>query len=265
MMTLLYRSFVIAPALTLLSTMTAFSAPVVRQATGPDAASILSAVDTFRSDLGGVNNGVGGSFPTGRREVNWDGVPVEFSTPNNLPPDFFNVNSPRGLVYQTPGEGFQVSANDGTGVPTEFDNINPTYSSLFKTNSPQKLFAVIGSTISEQIFFVPGTTIPATVSGFGAIFTDVDRSFSTRMDYFDVSGKLLYSTIVPGQRNSNETLSFVGVSFNEGERVYKVVITSGNTPLGPDKNETRIRDIVVMDDFIYGEPQPFQLKTSVAR
>jgi hypothetical protein len=258
MMNLFYRSLVIAPALTLLSTLTSFAAPVVRQATGPDPSSIESAVNAFRQDLGGDNNGVGGSFPTGRREINWDGVPPEFSAPNFQPPDFFNVNSPRGLVYQTPGEGFQVSANADTGVPIEFDNINPTYSSLFRTNSPQKLFAVIGSTISEQIFFVPGTNTPATVSGFGAIFTDVDRNFSTRMDYFDIDGKLLYSAVVPNLKNSNETLSFVGVSFNEGERVYKVVITSGNTPLGSDKYETRLRDLVVMDDFIYGEPQPIQ-------
>ena len=33
-----------------------------------------------------------------------------------------------------------------------------------------------------------------------------------------------------------------------------VTITSGNTKLGP--NETPGRDLVVMDDFIYGEPTP---------
>jgi len=33
-----------------------------------------------------------------------------------------------------------------------------------------------------------------------------------------------------------------------------VRIKSGNNRLGPD--ETRSRDLVVMDDFIYGEPTP---------
>jgi hypothetical protein len=258
MLTPFYQSLIVAPVLALLATTTAFSAPVVRSATGADEAAIQGAVDAFRQDLGGSNNGVGGTFPNGRREVNWDGVPANFSAPNNLPPDFFNVNSQRGLVYQTPGDGFQVSANAETGVPIEFDNINPTYSALFKVFSPQKLFTALGSTISEQLFFIPGTTTPATISGFGAVFTDVDRARSTRMEFFDVNDNLLYSAFVPASRNSNETLSFLGVSFNEGERVYRVVITSGNTPLGPDKNETRIRDIVVMDDFIYGEPQPVQ-------
>ncbi len=56
---------------------------VTRTATGADPAAIQAAVDAFRTDLGG-NNGVGGSFATGRREINWDGVPDAFSAPNAL-------------------------------------------------------------------------------------------------------------------------------------------------------------------------------------
>jgi hypothetical protein len=256
MYTMLYRSLSIVPVLIMLSTMTSLAAPIVQYATGADAASIQGAVDAFRQDLGGSNNGVGGTFPNGRREINWDGVPTDFSAPNPLPPNFFNSNSARGLVYQTPGDGFQVSANAETGTPIEFGNINSTYTSLFKAFTPQKLFTPLGSTISEQLFFVPGTDTPATTSGFGAVFTDVDRKFSTRMDFIDIRGRLLYSIFVPNIRKGSETLSFLGVSFNEGERVSRVVITSGNTPLGPNQNETEIRDIVAMDDFIYGEPQP---------
>lgn len=255
MFTTLLRSLVIAPTLAILASTASFAAPIVRTATATDPASLLPTLDAFRQDLGGVNNGVGGSFLTGRREINWDGVPAQFSSPNNLPADFFNVNSPRGLVYQTPGDGFQVSANQETGVPVEFDNINPTFSSLFRTNSPQKLFTALGSTITENLFFIPGTNTPATTHGFGVIFTDVDRKFSTRVEYYDINDKLLYTAFAPNIRNKNETLSFVGVSFNAGERVYRVVITSGNTTLSADRNESRLRDIVVMDDFIYGEPQ----------
>jgi hypothetical protein len=257
-------SLAIAPAIALSIPTIALADPIVRTATGRDPGSIQSTVDAFRSDLGGVNNGIGGSFPTGRREINWDGVPAEFSAPNALPPDFFNVNSPRGLVYTTPGEGFQVSANAESGIPVEFGNINPTYSSIFKVFSPQKLFTPIGSTISEQIFYIPGTNKRATVSGFGAVFTDVDRKHSTRIEFYDVYDNLIYSAFVPNVRKSNETLSFLGVSFKKGERIYRVVITSGNTPLSPKHNDGRVknrkgfwsfRDLVVMDDFIYGEPQ----------
>jgi hypothetical protein len=48
------------------------------------------------------------------------------------------------------------------------------------------------------------------------------------------------------------TLSFLGVSFNAGELVSRVRIVSGNAAPGPD--EAGSLDLVMMDDFIYGEP-----------
>src|SRR5687767_4625236 len=75
------------------------AAPVVRQVGGANAAAIQTIVATLRADLGGAYNGVGGSFISGRREINWDGVPDANSQPNSLANNFFNVNSPRGLVF----------------------------------------------------------------------------------------------------------------------------------------------------------------------
>jgi hypothetical protein len=95
-------------------------------------------VDNFRTALGALNPNVVGSLGTGRREINWDGVPDALSAPNNLPANFFNVNSPRGVVFSTPGTGFQVSANAATATPVEFGNINASYPGLFKTFSPQR-------------------------------------------------------------------------------------------------------------------------------
>src|SRR5579884_801410 len=57
--------------------------PIVEQGSGANPAAIQGAVDAFRADLGGANNGVGGSFSSGRREINWDGTPDNFSSPNN--------------------------------------------------------------------------------------------------------------------------------------------------------------------------------------
>src|SRR4051812_18081170 len=80
-------------------------------AAGANAASITAAVNDFRADLGTLNPNVAGSFGSGRREINWDAVPDVFSAPNLLPNNFFNVNSPRGVIFSTPGTGVAVSAN----------------------------------------------------------------------------------------------------------------------------------------------------------
>ena len=37
-------------------------------------------------------------------EINWDGVPDALASPNSFPANFFNVNSPRGTVFSTPGK-----------------------------------------------------------------------------------------------------------------------------------------------------------------
>src|SRR5215211_3888252 len=64
--------------------------PVIRAASGATAADITSAVDQFRADLGGANNAASPPAASGRREVNWDGVPDTVASPNAFPGDFFN-------------------------------------------------------------------------------------------------------------------------------------------------------------------------------
>src|SRR5215471_11432487 len=234
----------------------AFGGALVRGATGPTPASIQASVDQFRADLGGGNNGIGGTFAGGRREINWDGVPDAVSSPNNLPANFFNANSPRGAVFATPGSGFQVSAKTGntTLTPVRFGNINPSYPNEFQTFSPERLFTAIGSNVTDVVFFVPGTAVQAYVSGFGSVFTDVDSASSTTMEFFDQAGASLGSYAVPASLPGSQSLSFLGVSFTGGERVGRVRITSGNAPLGGNDNPPG-SDVVAMDDFIYGEPQ----------
>src|SRR5262245_51690291 len=101
------KLIVVASILTLAAP--AVHAQVVRTGAGADAAAIQAVVDQYRADLGGPNNGATpGSQGTGRRELSWDGVPDNFSAPNDLPPDFFNNNSPRGAVTTTPGTAVRV-------------------------------------------------------------------------------------------------------------------------------------------------------------
>lgn len=257
------RNFILGVIALLASATLTYAAPVVRQAGGGSAAAIQATVDQFRADLGGANNGVGGSFTTGRREVNWDGVPDNFSEPNNFPANFFNVNSPRGVVFNAVEDAtgaalnqFAVSATAASGVPVRFGNLNASYSNIFQTFSPQRLFIARNTHISEVNFFIPGTRIPATVSGFGVIFADVDSATGgdrSLIRVYGADGAQLSAASAPV---ADGGLSFVGISFNGGERIARVVIESGNAALSAANTDgANGNDIVAMDDFIYGEPR----------
>jgi hypothetical protein len=229
------------------------AALVTFSSSGANASDIQATVDSFRTALGALNPNVVGSLGTGRREINWDGVPDALSAPNNLPANFFNVNSPRGVVFSTPGTGFQVSANAATATPVEFGNINASYPGLFKTFSPQRLFTALGSNVIDVNFFVPGTATAAFTTGFGAVFSDVDLANTTSIQFFDLANVSLATSFAPSV-TGDETLSFVGGLFNAGEQVGRVRITSGNSALGPNES-LPTADLVVMDDFIYAEPR----------
>jgi hypothetical protein len=261
------RNFLTCGLVLLLTANAISAAQVSRTAAGANPAAIQSAVDQFRTDLGGANNGIGGSFTTGRREINWDGVPDNFAAPNFLPVDFFNNNSPRGIVFSsktTFGDtvAFIVSADstNPTTTPVRFADIDPSYSTVFQTFSAERLFTARSSNVTEISFYIPGTTIPATVSGFGVVFTDVDQTGPTYVKCYGLNGKLIGFQNAPGANNG---LTFVGVSFNAGERIARVEIVSGNQVLanGIIDNGTS-NDLAAMDDFIYGEPRAMQYHTA---
>jgi hypothetical protein len=161
-------------------------------------------------------------------------------------------------VFTTPGTGF-VQAPP-SGLVTTFNNA--TYDTIFQAFSPVRLFSAIGSNITEVDFFVPGSAnIPATTTGFGAVFTDVDqpgvskkgrRGASSQIEYFGVDGGLLFTTVIPASPGDG-SLSFIGIVFGDA-RIARVRITSGDVAPGPD-DDAKL-DIVMMDDFLYGEPRP---------
>lgn len=243
---------------------------VVRTATGTAAADIIATRDAFRADLGGgTTAGPNGSFGGLRREINWDGVPAIFSAPNTLPPTFFNVNSPRGVLFSTPGTGFQVSGASTDGGPGQpaapnFGNIDPSYTNTFATFSAERLFTSIGSNITDIQFFVPGTNTPGLTRGFGVVFTDVDLANTTSIQLFDAAHSLLGTFFVPNL-TGNQTFSFIGISYPT-PIISSVRILAGNTPLNPgalDQNGNVV-DVVAMDDFLYGEPVPIPEPGTVA-
>ena len=246
------KVFAVAGLLTLTAASSVQASTIVFSSAALTIAGITPARDAFRAAIGGgTTAGANGSFGGVRREINWDGVPDALSAPNALPGNFFNVNSPRGVVMSTPGTGFQVSANAGVG-PTDFGNINPTYPADFAPFSAQRLFTAIGSNVTDVTFFIPGTTTPATTSAFGAIFSDVDLAGSS-LQFFDSSNNSLGTFLVPALLGSG-TFEFLGVQFDTSI-VGRVRIVSGNSALGAGINDGGAIDLAVMDDFLYAEPQ----------
>lgn len=244
-----------------------FEPPIVFQAAGPNIASIQGAVTEFRNALGDLNGVTAAEFPGGRREINWDGAPpTDVTTPPVNPLNTFLNN--RGAQFVTPGTGFsQGPASGGPqgGFATLFDN--PTYATEFKAFSNARLFTPVGSNITDTLFFVAGSngSVAGTVNGFGAIFSDVDqpdgdgpgtkrgnRGSSTLIQFFGVDGRVLFSSFVPASPR-NAGFSFLAVKFNDA-RIARVRITAGDVAPGP--NDDAVNDVVMMDDFIYGEPHP---------
>ena len=247
-----------------------FVPPIVFQAAGPTAASIQDSVDEYRAALGTPNNGnAAGPLAGGRREINWDGGSNNNQTTAVTGNPFAGFQVTRGALFTTPdGSGFvqaPPSADPALFPPGGLAGVfnNPTYGTIFTTFSPARLFSAIGSNITEVDFFLPGGgNIRAKVAGFGAVFTDVDQPDGggpgnkhiarTLMEYFDTNGGLLFSSFVPASPGDG-SLSFFGIVF-EDARIARVRITSGKVAPGPD--DAGKQDVVMMDDFIYSEPQP---------
>jgi hypothetical protein len=235
---------------------------IVFQAAGPNAASIQSTVDQFRLALGDPNNAnAPGPLATGRREINWDGGG---STATALGPTPFDVFlNTRGARMTTPGTGFVQATPQG--MKDTFGNA--TYAKIFQPFSQPRLFSAIGSNLTDVLFFIPGTAggTAAGTRGFGAVFTDVDQPDgsseqkpSTSLEYLDANGAVLFSSFVPASPGDG-SLSFFGIVLDD-DRIARVVITAGNAAPGPDDGQGT--DIVMMDDFIYGEPGPVVCDTS---
>lgn len=244
-----------------------FVAPEVFQAAGPSGNSIQGTANEFRAALGGQNhNSDGPHTDGGRREINWDGGSPANLTTTISPNPFAGFQVTRGALFTTPdGTGFVQAPPSGLASAAVFNN--PSYATIFAAFSLSRLFSPIGSNVTDIDFFVPGGGPATTTTGFAAVFTDVDqpdgsgpgekrgnRKASTLIEYFGVHGELLFSSFVPASPGDRGQ-SFFGVVFPDA-RIAHVRITAGNAVPGAD--DIGKQDVVMMDDFIYGEPAVIQ-------
>ena len=218
---------------------------------------LANALTEFRHILGDSLNTSPGKT-SGRREINWDGVPSNLTNNGNFPFDFFNSTDPaqgngrkRGLVYQNTGTSFRVDSSD-------FNEIDISYAAQFDAFSPKKVFTYLGNNVTDVVFKVAGTNTDAIVNGFGLIFSDVDNPNSTTLEFFN--GIRSLGVFKAPVRTGASSFSFLGVYFPK-EKVTRVRITAGNGVLSAgvkDVTDGGTKDLVVMDDFFYSEPQANQ-------
>jgi hypothetical protein len=209
---------------------------------------LTAALTEFRGVLGEPANGGGtGPQPAGRREIKWDGVPPERTNVDTFPADGFRN---AGLITTTDGIGTRVSDND-------FADINPTYGEQFESFSKVKTFMAAGSRNMTLTFRVPGTDTNALVSGIGIVFSDVDRDGAATITLYALDGTSLGEYAAPARSDANGH-SFVGVAFDQ-PIIGRVEVRSGEAALGAGTNDVSdggTYDLVVTDDFLFGEPQP---------
>jgi hypothetical protein len=209
---------------------------------------LTAALTTFRGLLGDSANKTAGEQPTGRREINWDGVGAALLNVNTFPGDQFNRVVPRGQIFTTPGTGLRVSDN------ALFD-LEPSDSTQFSAFSPTKTFVPVGSPIVDVTFRVAGSDTVAVVTGFGVVFSDVDRQGSASLEFFGIDGASLRKVIVP-VRSDPAGHSFAGVVFDSAV-VARVRIVAGEAPVAAGVKDISVGgtvDLVDTDDFIAGEP-----------
>lgn len=200
------------------------------------------------------------TLPCSPTQINWDAPIVPFDFPGN----FFDKTVTRGASFKAKGKKFAVS-NPANPPPADdrFSSILPlAQAKTFKQFSLARLFTPIKSNKVTVSFKVPARKDKAAVTGFGAVFIDVDVPKKTTMTYFDKNGCVIAKV---DAQPRNKGLSFAGITVldpnNPGKLlpvIAKVVMKLGNISVEKFTNTwtgTERTDIVVVDDLFYGEPQ----------
>jgi len=213
--------------------------------------SVQDEIDAFRELLGPLNSGAAST--NGRREINWDAVPDD-QIGKPLPNNFFNPTGPGALAARQRGLTYTSLSGEFVVSKTNFEDINTLAAGSFKAFSGTNTFANTSSSLWEVGFQVPGEASRASVRGFGAVFSDVDISNSSFLEFFD-DDKSLGKFFIPAH-DANTSFSFLGVYFKGDQKVTRVAVSHpGILKSGQaDISNGGPKDLVVLDDFLYAEP-----------
>lgn len=237
---------------------------------GANAEEISNAFEEFRQLLGGAapNGNGAAATPSGHRQINWDAGAVPFDMPGN----FFAETVDRGCTIASSANEFRVSNPlDGeAGAPDDnFDSIDSDAAANFNTFSAERLFSPVETNNIAVKFEIPGSDDVGYVTGFGAVFVDVNEEEVTKMTAYAADGCIIGESFVPPSAGG---LSFLGI-FSRVEfgspPIASIEITLGDQDLDESNAGCNIfctllsifgidtsisGDQVVLDDFLYGEP-----------
>ena len=189
--------------------------------------------------------------PDNRMLLNFENLPAGVVNTNTFPGNFFSVNEPFQVTFSTPGTGLRVSSNN-------FADVNPTLGGEVGAFSIVHSFAPVGSNIVDVTFHprdFPGSV--AGVSGFGAVFSDVDTPGATTMEFFTEGDRSLGVFAVPVSTDPRRA-SFLGVHAG-GPIITRVRIKLGTAAPAPGVNDISdggTQDIVTLDDIMLDHPRP---------
>jgi hypothetical protein len=227
-----------AGVLTALAVLTPSAGAATYSAAGADPSSIQPTVAAFQADLG-----------TPSRDVTWDDVPDNLADPNYLPWD--GVTS-QGIWFSDPGfRQFLVSATAASGRAPEFGAYDAGFPAELQPYSGERLFTRADLNTFDLNFVVPGSHRAAATRGFGIVFADVDNPNLAEVRLIGLDGSLLDTLTA---QPLDKGLSFVGATYPTAS-IARVTVHQGGLVTGR-RGEDQGGDVVAMDDFLYGEPQP---------
>lgn len=240
--------------------------------------------------IGGIKGDLG-PFPTGHREVVWDGVPEALRNKVTFNPGFFDRQTggaagvQGGVIFRaTGGTGEEVNDALGGVVPDpatvgpplnvnaalggDFSNHSAAFAGNLLSFTQSAQFAPIGTVTTDLTFHVAGSQVAGVVNGLGVVFASVDKAETSSVEYFDEHDVSIAKVYAPvrslgpfpeaGPEDAGKfPYSFVGY-VDQGARIARVRITSGEAAVDQAVNDlpAGASDVVVFDDVYYGEPKP---------
>lgn len=183
--------------------------------------------------------------PGTRRNINWDGTPINGNRTIAIPADTFLASKQVILDPDFPQDELLISN-------VEFGDLNGSYAANFPFKSPAINFKYKEDDGQPNVFRLADLHTPGLIQGFGAVFTDVEKADTSGLVFKDQFDREIAHFYVPAGANAQQ--QFLGVVFS------RPVIAEADVLMGEqgenfgdvdDLTDGGPADVVVTDDFVF--------------